>query len=146
MPKVLLISSRANFEVSEKQLSLAQSLLQKKDVKYDLLRVLQVIDLLPALTMILESEEYDGVVVCGVILSDNIRSSIIYQECLRNVYSMASDFGLPIGFSVIFGESLELIENVIEEDTISAISSCISLMELRSDLEGGSEQRLRYQN
>lgn len=146
MPKVLLISSKTHSDISEKQLQIAQPLLQKKQVKYDLLRVNQVVDLLPALTMVLESEDYEGIIACGVILSNNIGSNIVYQECLRYIYSTAGDFGVPMGSAIIYVESEASVDEAIEQDTVNAVLSCLSLMELKSDLEGNGDKGSRYQN
>jgi 6,7-dimethyl-8-ribityllumazine synthase len=146
MPKVLLISSKTHSYIAERQLQIAQPLLQKKQVKYDLLRVNQVVDLLPALTMVLESDDYEGIIVCGVIISNNIGAHIVYQECLRYIYSTAGDFGLPMGSAIIYAESEASVDEAIEQDTVNAVLSCLSLIELKADLEGNGDKGSRYQN
>jgi len=147
MAKILLISSKAHSEIAAKQLSIAQSELQRRSVKYDLVRVPQPMDLLPALAIVFEAEDYDGVIACGLVIGDKPHHSVLYQECLRGMHCISLDFASPLGCAIIYSHNAEEALEQIECSTVEAITSCLEIMELKKDLQLGSdEQRFRYQN
>lgn len=147
MAKILLISSKAHPDIAAKQLAVAQSELQRRSVKYDLVRVPHPIDILPALSIVFESEDYDGVVACGAIIGDKPNHPIIYQECLRGMHGISLDFASPIGCALLYSHAYEDAMDSVDQVTMEAVISCLEIMDLKKDLQlGDDEQRFRYQN
>ena len=147
MAKILLISSKTHPDIAAKQLSVAQTELQRRSIKYDLVKVLHPIDLPSALSIVLESEDYDGIIVCGFIIGPHAQQLVVYQECLRGIQSISLDFATPIGYAIIYSDTQQNALDQHESVTTEAVASCIEIMELKKDLQlGSNEYRFGYQN
>lgn len=147
MAKILLISSKAYPAIAARQILVMQSELQRRSIKYDLIRVPQAIDIGIALSIVSEAEDYDGVIIGGVIIGNSPQQLVMYEECIRSIYALSLDFAWPTGCAIIYGHSEEEADQRLEEFTTEALTSCFDIMELKKDLQSGdNEQQFRYQN
>ncbi|RZI47775.1 hypothetical protein EDM53_00060 [Rickettsiales endosymbiont of Peranema trichophorum] len=138
--KVLIIVANSSLEVESMFTSGAVSTLDKYGIDYDSVTAPQIVGVPSVLGIVLDSFEYDGVIILGAIMrqSDdgtgpvNDMYNLEYLECVRGVNDLAMHFTLPVGFGIVnITPCSDGLLRKIMEVAAKATESCIELIKIK---------------
>ena len=100
--RVALMATRFNADIVDAMLDAARSMLQRRDVVFDVIRVPGAWEL-PLLAMNLaEANDHDALVALGcVIRGDTRHFEHVADQCARGLMQVQLDYGLPVANAVL---------------------------------------------
>ena len=122
---------------------------ENSKIGIDRVSVKNVFEIPFAVSINIELDDYDGVILLGCIEDEKaLKSQVLYKEILRCFLDLSIHYALPIGFGIIMvGKNDTNIENKAIDAAIESATSCIELLKLKSQLGfSQNDQFSRYSN
>lgn len=145
---VLVIEAGPPSKLKELQTSIVLESLNAKKFQFDHLKLESVFSLPSAAWIALDSQEYEGLIVIGSIIGVGLYHQTLYSECARNIYDVAMQHSIALGFGILIGPSEKDILVDAVAITTEMIKSCIEIVRIADNyriMSDGSEES-SYQN
>lgn len=133
--KILIIKSNSYPNISKEILRITQDVLAGcNKVSTDVVTVPRISEIAHAMNLIIESNEYDGVMVLGCMIHSNtISDSVMLSECMKSINELAIHYSLPLGYCIISSNSEVQALQLVNACVLDATDACLKLMEIKAD-------------
>ena len=130
---VLVIESTFYPELSEASSIVARDSLKHNKCDTTIFSVMGTLEIANAMNLILETNQYDGVVVLGCIIRGETENyKLLASECIRSVNDLAIHYTVPLGFGIICAENKKQAEERCVRYAKKAVEACLSLIAIRN--------------
>lgn len=141
MKKILIISASFYSNYAKMLLDGATTQLDKAGVKYKTIDVPGCFEIPAALSMAINSGQYDGFVTLGcVIRGQTTHYDYVCNECASGINKLAIDKNIAVGFGIITAENDEqaFIRADIKQKNVGgrAADACLTMIEIKNKLVG----------
>ncbi|CAL7960620.1 6,7-dimethyl-8-ribityllumazine synthase [Alphaproteobacteria bacterium] len=132
MAKVLIIEACFYRGTVKSSLNVAKTILEAADIAFDYFLVPGIFEIPNALNIILEAQDYDGVIILGCIVKEETEYyDMILRECARGINDTAMNYAIPLGFGITVVHNTLQAESLSDEHAKRAVEVCIELMHLK---------------
>jgi 6,7-dimethyl-8-ribityllumazine synthase len=128
--QVLIIESSRYPEISMPCLMLVKNLLTGMYIKTNVITVPTEQEIAHALNIVLETNEYDGVVILGCVVTTENHT---HQECIRTINDVAINYSIPLGFGLILSKNINDATHETTSMAEKAVKGCITLMKIKDE-------------
>ncbi len=140
--KVLIIESSFYRDISDICLLTAKNELEKVGIHTDIVTVPRISEIAHAMNIILETNDYDGVIVLGCFILKKEIGELAMVECVKSVNELAIHYSIPFGFGVITAISTEQAYHIAKKSAIHAVDACIALIKIKSNFHNRANHHL----
>lgn len=132
--RVLIVESAFHADISECSLSVVQQSLERYGKSFfDVVTVPRVFEIAHAMNLILESREYDGVVILGCVLRLDDCGELMLSECVKSANELSIHYSVPLGCGIMFADDIEQARQKATKCSIEAVTACLALMKIKSE-------------
>jgi 6,7-dimethyl-8-ribityllumazine synthase len=135
MAKILTLLSNNNKQVANLALNTTQEVLRDSKFSVDTIEVREPLGLLCAASLMLESREYEGLIILGFLdLAESPENSIVFEKILRCFSDLSVHYALPVGFGLILTKNEQCTDQLIVERSKNAALLCLDLINLKTQV------------
>lgn len=133
MNKVLIVGSVLNNDISDILSASARAVLEQNGIDYEQIKVEGIFEIPAAVSIALDSFDYDGVIVLGSQISQkNMMENVFFKECARGMNDISIHFSIPVGFGVFIADDHDSAIKIAHSLGKKSASVCMELMKIKS--------------
>ena len=148
MTRVLILSSVFYQDIADISLEMAKKILSTQNIDFNVIFVPGAFEIPNAANLILENEDYDGLIALGCIIKgETSHYDIVCKECASGLNDIAIHYSTPMGFGIITANNKSQADCRAKEYAKRATTACIELIKIKEQLTSfDNEHYTKYNN